>query len=88
MKQGQHRLIRVDGSQTIHEGKPSIAEIQRLIGCGGLETVIIDRKHQTVMFVDDTGMIDNKPVNPKATALSMQVGSPERCIRSKGVWSS
>jgi Domain of unknown function (DUF3846) len=65
----QYRVIRVDGTESINAGKPSTREIQRIIGCDCLDTVTIDRRKQTVMFVDDTGMIDGKPVNPKATAL-------------------
>jgi hypothetical protein len=60
LKQGQYKLIRVDGSETTHEGKPSIAEIQQLIGCDSLDTVTIDRKHLMVMFVDDTGIASEK----------------------------
>src|ERR1700723_4797477 len=65
----QHRLIRTDGTERILDKRPSFEEIRRLIGCDGLDTVTIDRRRQTVMFVDDTGMIDGKPVNAKATAL-------------------
>jgi len=76
MERGQYRVIRVDGTETVHQGKPTIAEIERIIGCSGLDTVTIDRKRQTVMFVDDTGMTDNKPVNPKGTALYHSVCKP------------
>jgi hypothetical protein len=76
MESAQYKLIRVDGSETVHHGKVSIAEIGKLIGCDGLDTVTIDRKRQTVMFVDDTGMIDGKPVNAKATALYHAVSKP------------
>src|ERR1700722_13965548 len=65
----QYRLICADGSETTFPGRPSFDEIRRLIGCDTLDTVTIDRRRQTVMFVDDTGMIDGKPVNAKATAL-------------------
>ena len=37
----------------------------------------IDRKRQTVMFVDDTGMLDRKPVNAKATDLMMKAFDPQ-----------
>ena len=76
MEQGQYKVIRVDGTETVQHGKVSTAEIQRLIGCDALDTVTIDRKRQTVMFVDDTGMIDGKPVNPKATALYRAICRP------------
>jgi hypothetical protein len=61
--------------------KPSIpvkspTRILRLIGCTSLDTVTIDRRKQAVMFVDDTGMIDVKPVNPKATELYHRVCKP------------
>jgi len=76
MERGQYKVIRVDGTETLHHGKVSIAEIQSLIGCDGLDTVTIDRKRQTVMFVDDTGMIDGKPVNPEATELYRRICKP------------
>jgi hypothetical protein len=41
-----------------------------------MDTVTINRMRQTVMFVDDTGMIDGKPVNPKATALYHAICKP------------
>ena len=68
-------MILVDGTETVHEGKPSIVEIERLIGCDGLDTVTIDRKRQTVMFVEDTGMLTRRPVNEKATALARLAGN-------------
>jgi hypothetical protein len=76
MLTGTYKVIRIDGSETVHCGKPSLCEIARLIGCSSLDTVTIDRRRRTVMFVDDTGMIDNKPVNPKATALYHAVCTP------------
>jgi hypothetical protein len=77
MNTGAYKIIRVDGTETVHEGKPSIAEICQLIGCDGLDHVTIDRRRQTVMFVDDTGMIDGKPVNAKATVLYHAICKPE-----------
>jgi hypothetical protein len=76
MNPGTYKVIRVDGTETMHEGKPSIAAICRLIGCDGLDHMTIDRRRQTVMFVDDTGMLDGKPVNAKATALYHAVCKP------------
>jgi hypothetical protein len=76
MNPGTYKLIRTDGTETMHGGKPTIREIMRLIGCEGLDTVTIDRKQQTVMFVDDTGMLDRKPVNAKATVLYHAVCEP------------
>jgi hypothetical protein len=48
----------------------------RIIGCNCLDTVVIDWKRQTVMFVDDTGMLERKPANSKATALYRAVCMP------------
>ena len=69
MKPQQYKVITLDGTETIHEGKPTFSTIRHLIGCDALDTVTLDRRHQTVMYVDDTGMLDEKPVNAKATAL-------------------
>jgi hypothetical protein len=76
MNPGTYKIIRTDGTEMMHTGKPTIREITQLIGCKGLDTVTIDRKKRTVMFVDDTGMIDGKPVNAKATALYRAVCKP------------
>jgi len=76
MSTATYKIIRVDGTETIHEGNASIAQMLRIIGCDCLDTVVIDRRRQLVMFVDDTGMIDRKPVNAKATALYRAVCKP------------
>lgn len=73
---GEYKSIRTDGTETTFPGNVSIAEICRLIGCDTLDTVTIDRRRQTVMFVDDVGMLDGKPVNPKATALYHAIFRP------------
>jgi hypothetical protein len=55
MERGEYKVILIDGTETVHQGKSSIAEIQRLIGFNSCDTVTIDRRRQTVMFVDDMG---------------------------------
>lgn len=76
IRRGEFKIIRVDGTETMHEGKPSIRGIQQFIGADCLDTVIIDRQNEQVMIVDDTGMIDGKPANPKATALYHAICKP------------
>lgn len=66
---GEYKVIRVDGTASIHQGKVNTTEIRRLMGCDTLDTVRVGARRELTMFVDDTGMIDGKPVNPKATAL-------------------
>jgi hypothetical protein len=73
---GEYKIIRVDGTETFHRGKPTLRAIEMLIGCDSLDTVTIDHRRQMVMFVDDTGMIDGKPVNAKATTLYRAVCKP------------
>lgn len=70
------KVIRVDGTETVCDGKVSIAEIQRIIGCDCLDTVRVGPDRELTMFIDDTGMIDGKPVNPKATTLYHAVCRP------------
>lgn len=60
IERGQYKVIRVDGTELTLEGRPSFAEIRRLIGCDSLDTVTIDRHMQTVMLVDDTGSETNQ----------------------------
>ena len=76
MEKGHYKVILADGTQSIHDGTPSVADICRLIGCDTLDTVTIDRERRMVMFVDDTGMITGKPANLKATALYHAVCHP------------
>lgn len=65
------KLIRADGTETELHGPHSIQDVQTMIGADTLDTVMLrslgDPLH--VMLVDDTGMIDGKPVNVRATAL-------------------
>lgn len=76
IKVGEYKIIRVDGTETMHEGKASIGIIERAIGALCLDTVILDRAAEQIMLVDDTGMSDGKPVNPKATALYHSICKP------------
>lgn len=64
----QRRIIRVNGSEELLPSKLSMREICKRIGCDMIDTVNL-RRDDLVMLVDDTGMIDGKPVNPKATKL-------------------
>lgn len=65
------KLIRTDGTETALQGPHAIRDIQTMIGADTLDTVMLrslgDPLH--VMLVDDTGMIDGKPVNVRATTL-------------------
>lgn len=69
---GSYRIIRVDGSEEVVNQKPTIGKIHAAIGCDCLDMVLLDREREIVMAVDDTGMVDGKPVNPKATALARE----------------
>jgi hypothetical protein len=73
LKPGQWLVVRVDGTEEPKEGRPTTGLIHREIGAECCDSVILtfghDRQAEVVMMVDDTGMIDRKPVNEKATAL-------------------
>jgi hypothetical protein len=78
---GEYRIIRVDGTEEIVLGKATIPVIQAAIGCDCLDVVCLSfdqrtRLPEAVMLVDDTGMIDGKPINPKATALYHAICRP------------
>jgi hypothetical protein len=68
------QLIKVDGTVTDLLEPVSVQQIAKLIGADTLDTVNLRHLGEPlqVMMVDDTGMIDGKPVNPKATELYHQ----------------
>jgi hypothetical protein len=79
LNRGEYRVIRVDGSEELVSERPSLAKIYRDIGCTCIDTVTLTRNAHgpdIIMLVDDEGMIINKPVNPKATALYHSVCRP------------
>jgi len=49
-------------------------------------SVTIDRERQTVMFVDDTGVIHGGPINPKARALCHAICTPGTVWPSMAMW--
>lgn len=62
------RVIRVNGAEEQHDvPKGGLRSIGKLIGVDTFDTVNL--RDGNVMLVDDTGMIDGKPVNPEATKL-------------------
>ena len=73
IRQGQWLVIRVDGKEEPMEGKPTIGKIYRALGVTCCDSVTLrfpnGKQDAIVMMVDDTGMVDGKPVNPKATEL-------------------
>ena len=73
LKSGQWLFIRVDGQEEPMDGKPTIGKVYRHIDAECCDSVTLtfgkDRQAEIVMLVDDTGMLDGKPVNEKATAL-------------------
>ena len=63
------QVVRIDGQTSEHEvpKRTAFREIGKLIRADCFDTVNL--RDGTVMIVDDTGMIDGKPVNPEATKL-------------------
>lgn len=67
VRRGEYRIIAEDGTETLIEEKPTLGKIQTAIGASFLDSVKFP--HFQVMMVDDTGMVDRRPVNAKATEL-------------------
>lgn len=74
-------LLKTDGtSQEFELPKPiRIERIHDLIGCEIFDSVNL--RDGRVMLVDDTGLIDGKPLNKEATKLYAGVCRPE--VRDK-----
>lgn len=73
IERGEYLIIRVDGSETRVKAKPTLDALYKAIGCDGIDSVILakdeDGAPTIAMIVDDTGMVDHKPLNPRATEL-------------------
>lgn len=76
IKRGGWRVIRTDGNEMMLTTKPTIVAIQRAIHADGLDSVTLSSDRTQIMMCDDTGMVDGKPVNPKATALYRSICKP------------
>lgn len=69
-------VLRINGRISLEEGKATINKIHRAIGCDCCDTVLLDRNKEIIMMVDDTGLVDDKPVNDAATRLVRSVFGP------------
>lgn len=70
------KVIRVDGSEEDHQlpTKNVFSQIYKLIGCDGGDG--FNLRDGRSVIVDDTGMIDGKPINNKATKLYHAICRP------------
>jgi hypothetical protein len=73
---GTYKILYADGREAFHEETPRLARIQQLIGAETIDTVTLDRRTAQIMVVDDTGMVDGRPVNARATELYHAVCKP------------
>jgi hypothetical protein len=76
VNRGQYRIIRVDGSEEMVPKRPTLDAIYKAIGCDTIDTVTLDRDRQLIMMVDDEGILNGKPINPKASALMKEAFGP------------
>ena len=77
VRQGEYHIIRVDGTELLVKEKPTLRAVQKAIGAESVDTVCLDKRTRTqIMIVDDTGMIDGKAVNPKASELYHSICKP------------
>lgn len=68
-------LIKTSGEEsTYHMNKLSIREMARIAGCEVFDSVNL--RDGRVMMVDDTGFMEGKKINPKATELYHGVCRP------------
>jgi hypothetical protein len=75
-----YTIIRVDGREERHHERPTLPLILAAIGATSLDAVNLgphnDPPDDEIMCVDDTGMLDGKPINPKATARYHAICEP------------
>lgn len=75
IKQGTYKIIQIDGTESVVEGKPTIDKAKHIIGCETIDAVNLG--NDTIMLVDDVGLIDDRPINQKATELMLQRFGPK-----------
>lgn len=66
------KIIRADGREETLDGPTAMRSLQHLIGGNGIDVVQLRHlgpRPAWVMIVDDTGFLDDRAVNGKATAL-------------------
>lgn len=65
------KIIRADGREERLDGPHAMRSLQHLIAGNGIDVVQLRHLGRPVwvMIVDDTGFIDGRPINEKATAL-------------------
>lgn len=70
---GQYRIIRTDGTEEVVYEKPTLQRMYEVVGNDILDSVVLTKGESgealTCMTVDDTGLLDGKPLNVKATAI-------------------
>lgn len=69
------KLIKTNGEEIDFATKISSSDVAKLIGAACLTSIMLaDGTH--AMCIDDTGLIDGRPINPKATLLYWQKYGP------------
>ena len=67
---GEYRILNVDGTESLIDERPTIRRLLLQIGAETIDCVTLRMTRPAiVMIVDDTGMLDHKPVNQKASEL-------------------
>lgn len=73
VKRGQFLALHCDGTQTLHNEKPTLERVYKAIKCGCIDNVILTHKNDSadlIMLVDDEGLYRIPRVeNVQANAL-------------------
>jgi hypothetical protein len=77
IKRGEYKVIRTDGAEIMHFERPHMRTILKDIGAEIADVVILDSRTHQVMFADEEGELNGRPVNEKATALYRSVCKPD-----------
>jgi hypothetical protein len=67
MNRAAFKVIRTDGTDELIQQAPTLDAIYRAIGCHCATNVTLDKRRSIIMYADDAGMFDWKPINGKAT---------------------
>ena len=85
-----YTILRCNGRHEAIDQVPTFEAMEQAISCTAFDAVPIGKANRPpddeILLVDDTGLLDGKPINPEATLLYWRVAPSQRhCIHGDAI---